>query len=91
MHHSVVKVLKNCRLEIFRIKFTIWCARQVQVSYVHVVATSVLLASNNILQKSSDMLNKNTLGLKRVRPISVCVLGLCKHVRVLGLWDNGKT
>ena len=63
MHHSVVKVLKNCGLEIFRIKFTIWCARQVQVSYVHIVATSVLLASNDILQKSNDMLNKNVFVL----------------------------
>ena len=31
-------------------------------------STSLLLASNNIcLQKSGDMLNKNTLGIKKVR------------------------
>ena len=30
-------------------------------------STSLLLASNNSFQKSGDMLNKNTLGVKKVR------------------------
>ena len=38
-------------------------------------STSLLLASNNIcFQKSSDMLNKNTLGVKKVRGQSEAAL-----------------
>ena len=38
-------------------------------------STSLLLASNNIcFQKSGDMLNKNTLGVKKVRGQSEAVL-----------------
>ena len=41
--------------------------------------TSLLLASNNICQKSSDMLNKNTLGINKVRGQSEAALqtGMC--------------
>ena len=45
-------------------------------------STSLLLASNNIclyFQKSGDMLNKNTLGVKKVRSQSEAALqiGMC--------------
>ena len=45
-------------------------------------STSLLLASNNIcFQKSGDMLNKNTLGVKKVRGQSEAALqiGMCDH------------
>ena len=77
MYHSVVKVKKNLGLEFFKIKlFAILCARQVQVMPMQ------YFASNNMclyFQKSSDMLNKNTLGVKKVRGQSEAALqiGMC--------------
>ena len=56
MYHSVVKVIKNCGLEFFRIK--------PQSSICLYASTK---CSDICLQKSSDMLNKNTWGVKEVR------------------------
>ena len=53
MYHSVVKN-KNCGLEFFKIKLQSLANLQYCVLYrqdAHAVATSLLLASNNILQK----------------------------------------
>ena len=52
MYHSVVKVKKNRGLEFFKIKLQ---------------SSICLYASTNLFTKSSDMLNKNTLGVKKVR------------------------
>ena len=48
MYHSVVKFLKNCRLEFFKMKLQ--------------SSISVYMLSD-IYTKSSDILNKNTLGV----------------------------
>ena len=81
MYHSVVEVLKNFGLEFFKIKLqSLIC---VLGKYkLCPCSTSLLLASNNMclyFQKSSDMLNKNTLGIKKVRGQSEAALqiGMC--------------
>ena len=81
MYHYVVKVLKNLRPDFFKIKLNLqYC---VLGKYkLCPCSTSLLLASNNIclyFQKSSDMLNKNTLGVKKVRGQSEAALqiGIC--------------
>ena len=57
MYHSVVKVKKNCGLEFFKIKLQSIASAY---NYAHKVVTLILFT------KSSDMLNKNTLGVKKV-------------------------
>ena len=67
MYHSVVKVKKILGLSFSKLSLILY-AKQVQV---------MLLASNNIclyFQKSSDTLNKNTLGVKKVRGQSEAAL-----------------
>ena len=55
VYHSVVKVKKNRGLEFFKIKLQ---------SSICLYASQ---SSDICLQKGSDMLNKNTLGVKKVR------------------------
>ena len=83
MYHSVVKVLKNLGLEFFKIKLQFNLQYCVLSKYkLCPCSTSLLLASYNMclyFQKSSDMLNKNTLGIKKVRGQSKAALqmGMC--------------
>ena len=68
MYHSVVKVIKNLGPEFFKIKLQKYC--MLSKYKLCPCSTSLLLASNNIclyFQKSSDMLNKNTLGVKKCK------------------------
>ena len=77
MYHSVVKVKKNLGLEFFKIELQILICNIVCKYKLCPCSTSLLLASNNIclyFQKSSDMLNKNTLGVKKVRGQSEAAL-----------------
>ena len=56
-HHSVVKVKKKCRPGFFKIQLQ---------SLIY--NNYCMIASNNIcFQKSDDMLNKKTLGVKKVQ------------------------
>ena len=66
MYHSVVKVKKNHGLEFFKIKL------QSSICFYKVV-TLILFT------KSSDILNKNTLGVKKVQGQSEPTLqtGMC--------------
>ena len=70
MYHSAVKVKKNCRLEFFKNSASKFILQYYMLNKYKLCpcSTSLLLASNNIcFQKSSDMLNKNTSGVKKVR------------------------
>ena len=78
MYHSSVKVLKNCGFE-FKIKlqsliYNIVC-------YIHIINLSKYVSNNICLyfQKVSDMLNKNTPGVKKVQGQSEAALqiGMC--------------
>ena len=77
MYHSVVKVLKTCELEfLIKLQSLILCFNlQYCVLSKYKLcpcSVSLLLASNNIclyFQKSSNMLSKNTLGVKNARSI----------------------
>ena len=56
MYYSVLKVLKNCRLEFFKTKLQ-------NMYHVFICFHQVVI----YLQKvASDMLDKNTLGVKKV-------------------------
>ena len=78
MYHSVVKVKKNLGLEFSKLSFKVYLQYCVLGKYkLCPCSTSLLLASNNMclyFQKSSDMLNKNTLGVKKVRGQSEAAL-----------------
>ena len=51
MYHSVVNVFKNCELEYFKTK----------------LQSSIFLYASTKFTKGSDMLNKNSLGVKRYK------------------------
>ena len=52
MYHSVMKVLKNCRVEFSKLSFKL-------------ASVYILSQSSDLFTKSSDMLNKITLDVKR--------------------------
>ena len=83
MYHSVVKVKKIVGMSLTKFNLQYCVLSKYKLCPC---STSLLLASNNIclyFQKSSDMLNKNTLGVKTVRGQSEAALqiGMCdqKH------------
>ena len=71
MYHSVVKVKNNCGPEFFKIKLQS-LIYILHAKHAHAVLLCCLLVIISVY--TSDMLNKNTLGIKKVRGQSEAAL-----------------